>query len=109
MSSFKPPKRELFVKSLVYRLFVIMYEAILALIVGYIGFNILEFVAVNNLIKIAGYFIVELWWFRYLRTRFMLLEKLILNRVRGKRLKNFHDKPSYDVGEEKSQGRGERG
>jgi hypothetical protein len=81
-SEFKPPKRELLVKSLVYRLFVILYEVVLALIVGYIGFNILEFVAVNNLIKILGYFIVELWWFRYLRTRFMLLEKLILNKIR---------------------------
>lgn len=78
----KPSKRELLVKTIIYRLFVILYESLLAIVVGYIGLRILDFVVLNNLVKMAGYFIVELWWFRYLRTRFMLLERLILSKLR---------------------------
>jgi len=78
----RPPKRELLVKSILYRVFVIAYELCLAFLLGYLGFTVSGFVVANNLIKLAGYVVFELWWFRYLRTRFRLLERLILERLR---------------------------
>jgi len=78
----RPPKRELLVKSMLYRAFVIAYELCLALLLGYVGLTVSEFVVANNLIKLAGYVVFEFWWFRYLRTRFRLLERIILERLR---------------------------
>ncbi|MEM1557414.1 MAG: hypothetical protein QXI11_00930 [Thermoproteota archaeon] len=78
----RPSKKELAVKTLIYRLFVILYEGVLAFVFGYFGIKLVEFVLINNFFKLLGYFIMELWWFRYLRTRFMLLEKLILDKIR---------------------------
>jgi len=78
----RPSKKELLVKSAVYRMFAIAYESALAAVFALIGINVFEFIALNNIIKLVGYFIVELWWFRHIRTRLLLLEKLILNRLR---------------------------
>ena len=78
----RPSKKELLAKSLFYRGLVILYELILGLIATVIGLNILEFVAVNNVIKIFGYFVAELIWVGYLHTRWRLVERLIIRRVR---------------------------
>ena len=78
----KLSKKEIIVKAFLYRFFVILYELTLATILGLLGFTIAGFIITNNLLKIAGYIIFELWWFRYLKTRFKLLEKLILKKIR---------------------------
>ena len=78
----KPQKKEIIIKAFLYRFFVILYELTLATILGLIGFTVTGFIIANNLFKILGYVIFELWWFRYLKTRFKLLEKLILKRLR---------------------------
>jgi len=78
----KLSKKEIVVKAFLYRFFVILYELTLAIMLGLLGFTLAGFVVANNLIKILGYIIFELWWFRYLKTRFMLLEKVILKRLR---------------------------
>ncbi|MCD6137148.1 MAG: hypothetical protein J7J91_00975 [Deltaproteobacteria bacterium] len=75
-------KKEILVKAIFYRAFVILYELSLGLLLGYLGFTIAGFVIANNLIKLLGYVVFELWWFRYLKTRFKLLEKLILKKLR---------------------------
>lgn len=75
-------KKEILIKAIFYRAFVILYELLLGLLLGYLGFTIAGFVIANNLIKLLGYVVFELWWFRYLKTRFKLLEKLILKKLR---------------------------
>jgi len=75
-------KKEILIKAIFYRAFVILYELSLGLLLGYLGFTIAGFVIANNLIKLLGYVVFELWWFRYLKTRFKLLEKLILKKLR---------------------------
>ena len=75
-------KKEILIKAIFYRAFVILYELSLGLLLGYLGFTIASFVIANNLIKLLGYVVFELWWFRYLKTRFKLLEKLILKKLR---------------------------
>lgn len=80
----KPTKKELFVKSLIYRFFVVLYESILGLFIGWLGINILGFVIINNTIKILVYFMVELWWFGYIRTRLQLVQKWIIDKLRNK-------------------------
>ena len=75
-------KKEILIKAIFYRAFVILYELSLGFLLGYLGFTIAGFVIANNLIKLLGYVVFELWWFRYLKTRFKLLEKLILKKLR---------------------------
>lgn len=82
MTKIKLSKKELFIKSLIYRFFIVLYEIFLGILIGWIGINILGFVIINNTIKILVYFIVELWWFGYLRTRLQLIEKFILKKLR---------------------------
>lgn len=69
-------KKEITLKSIAYRIFVIVYELILANFLAYIGINSLSsFVLLNNTIKIIGYMLFEMVWFGYLRTRLNVVRK----------------------------------
>lgn len=73
----KPKKKELALKAAIYRAFVVAYEAALAFALGLLGFTVTGFVVANNLIKLAGYLLFELWWAGYLRTKLRLLDRLL--------------------------------
>jgi len=78
----RPAKRELALKAVLYRAFVILYELLLAAIVSYAGWKLLNsesltFVLVNNTIKLVGYFMWEMIWFGYVRTRLNLLRRVL--------------------------------
>ena len=78
----RPAKRELVLKAVLYRAFVILYELLLAAIMSYLGWKLvnseaLSFVLVNNIIKLLGYFVWEMIWFGYVRTRLNLLRRVL--------------------------------
>jgi len=78
----KLSKKEIIVKAFLYRFFVILYELTLATILGLLGFTITGFVITNNLLKIVGFIIFELFWTRHIALRYRLLERVILNRIK---------------------------
>ncbi|MEM1944148.1 MAG: hypothetical protein QXE50_05885 [Nitrososphaerota archaeon] len=69
-------------KSAIYRVFVIVYELLVSIVVAYIGFKIISsdvvnFILVNNTVKFLGYMFFELLWFGHIRTRLNLLRRLL--------------------------------
>ena len=64
MGSKSITKRELVLKSIIYRVWTICWEAVLALFLTLLNMqNLFIFIAVVNLIKVAIYFIYDLGWF----------------------------------------------
>jgi hypothetical protein len=64
----KVTRRELAVKSLVYRAWTVCWETLLASVLVLLGHgNIYLFIAVVNAIKVAVYFGFDLGWFSFLR------------------------------------------
>ena len=84
-------KKELLIKSAVYRVFVIAYEALLGVLIAWMGMNILQFVVINNAVKFVGYFFTELIWFQIVHTRWRIIEKWVLSRFRSEEDLKHHD------------------
>lgn len=56
---------------------VIAYESIIAFLLAYIGIKaVQQFIILNNFIKFFGYFVYELIWVGYLRTKLNLIERI---------------------------------
>jgi hypothetical protein len=73
-------RRELAVKSLVYRAWTVCWETLLASLLVWLGHgNIYLFIAVVNAIKVAVYFGFDLGWFSFLHRPGLLrrLKRLI--------------------------------
>jgi hypothetical protein len=77
-------KRELIFKSVFYRGYVIIYEVILYTItIPFIGSNVVYFIILNNLIKIIGYFLYDIIWFDFLRTKFTPIINYLKKKVKN--------------------------
>ncbi|MEM2168128.1 MAG: hypothetical protein QXR74_07185 [Candidatus Bathyarchaeia archaeon] len=72
----KVTKKELVLKAVTYRALVVIGEALLAFVLSFFAMSLVEFVVVNNLLKLAGYLLFELWWFAYLRSRLDVLGRI---------------------------------
>ncbi|MCS7118284.1 MAG: hypothetical protein NZ957_05825 [Thaumarchaeota archaeon] len=78
----RPTVKSLTIKSLLYRVWIVVYELTLAYVLIVLGIHILTstpfgFILVNNSVKFFGYLLWELIWFGYLRTRLNLLKRLL--------------------------------
>lgn len=64
----KISKKEIFAKSIVYRVCTVLGESALASILIWFGLsNLFLFIAVVNTIKVLAYFLFDLSWFKFLR------------------------------------------
>ncbi len=83
----RPPHRELIVKAIVYRVYVVVYElALFALLSSLAGVSsAVVFILVNNAFKTVGYYAYDAVWFRLVKTRLTPLINRLLKRLRGGR------------------------
>jgi len=68
MGSKSVSKRELLIKSIIYRAWTILWETALATILVMLGkANLFLYIIIVNIIKIAMYFAYDLGWFSFVR------------------------------------------
>jgi hypothetical protein len=83
----KITKKEIFLKSLLYRGYVVVYEFLLYLILlPFLGVQTTAlFIIINNAVKILGYIFFEVVWFEHLRIKFTPLIKFLKRYLRNRR------------------------